>query len=85
MTDYATQAELEAVEGRVRECEDTLRDIKNAFRRFAEQTECARNYADPMAPLRLDKSRFGYQPEYVAGPCLQCGEPDSEHGCPEVK
>lgn len=41
--------------------------------------------APPGGGSRKDKYLLGYQDETGARACVQCGEPASEHACPEVK
>lgn len=89
MPNYATQAELEAVERRVQVLEDKIDSLIDALKRWS-WTQSQDGHAHPMMLVigggsRNDRPLLGYDTDRKAGPCLYCGEPASEHGCPGVK
>ena len=87
--EHATQAELEAIERRLEIVEDKINSLIVALKRWT-WTQHENGHAHPMViPIgggsRLDKPLFGFQQrDGLSGVC-ECGEPASEHACPEVE
>jgi len=95
---YATQATLEAVEARLSAAEDKLDRLITALKEYstsgAEYPQGSTTHFHAILPgsvvmgggSRMDKPLFGYDCDGPArGSCGHCGEPASEHACPEVK
>jgi len=95
---YATQATLEALEARLSAAEDKLDRLITALKEYstsgAEYPQGSTTHFHTILPgsvvmgggSRMDKPLFGFQDsDHQRGFCGGCGEPASEHACPEVK
>jgi hypothetical protein len=89
MTDYATRAEMEAIERRLQAVEDKIDSLIVALKRWTWTNHQDRHVHPIVFPVgggsRLDRPLFGFQARADHDDICECGEPASEHACPEVQ